>query len=48
MSNQCDAFDPNLDGVLQRCVLREGHSGPHRDEDFLSAVIADTAHYAVS
>ncbi len=35
MSDQCDAFDPNLDGVLQRCVLQEGHSGPHKDEEGL-------------
>jgi hypothetical protein len=32
MSNRCRAFDPNVDGVLQRCVLQEGHSGPHKDE----------------
>ncbi len=35
MSTQCEAFDPNLDGVLQRCVLQEGHDGPHRDEEGL-------------
>jgi hypothetical protein len=33
MSSQCEAFDPNLDGILQRFVLRDGHSGRHQDEE---------------
>jgi hypothetical protein len=84
MSDRCEALDPNLDGVLQRCVLREGQRPASRRRRplvlrrrggvltlpnlqplevnavagievgliplkyFRSAVIADTAYYAVS